>query len=803
MKWSRFLGLSFIVFFLLGTSYYVLQGPKNVRNPAAKLASYSAIEVASSAAAAAQVASPSLAASPSTPLAYPTAVPSLVSPPAPSSATRTPTSFPNSLFSWIESSRRAAPGSSPIATGTPYDSAAAAAAAAGAGAAADAAVNVPTYNVVSEPTIIETRVASSAVANPAPSASAASSAAATAATAAAAPAVPASATTAAPAATTAAPGEYFPSPLPPLPTPPATQRSEAIESQIKTLGVPLTPSYPPGFVPPEGSGLIPAPADWVQRRQKADPFPAFFPPAPTPRATPAPGSPAAYAVRATTPGAAGAKAFDPLPPAPTPANAEVARMRAAVVAEAKHAWDGYASLCFGQDEVIPGTKKCKNWMGAALQIIDALSTLHLMGLKEEYKAGRDWVANNLRFDKYHPQVSFFETTIRIVGGLLSAYDMTGDIMLLDKCVDVGNRLTMAWQNPALPLPSSLVSLITGSNSLHSWSSSLILSEIGTVQMEYFTLSALSGDPSFHSLADAVVTALRDSKLSTPGLYPLNIAYQAPLRYTTSQVTLGGLSDSYYEYLLKMWILSGRTNDRYRDMYAESADALVRHLFVEVAGIGFVAEHPARGSPGHMEHLSCFSGGMFALGLYSNAITDPAARARQLYAAKKITEGCVLSYLAMGSGVGPESFTVNNKTGVVPRESVYHLRPEAIESVFYLWRLTKEQKYRDWGWKMFENVRAACRHDVGYVGLSNVQTGTKSSSMETFLLAETLKYFFLLFSDDNALDLDTWVFNTEAHPVRSRPWVMAEDPKAFIEANKARRGNVEYKGPHTFTFPPLR
>jgi len=590
-----------------------------------------------------------------------------------------------------------------------------------------------------------------------------------------------------------------------VPVPPSLPpRSDLLSNQVARLGVPETYTYRTDFTPPANLTMFPLPAGWTQPRARADPFPKWFAPAPAPRALPAAGSAGAYGVTSAAPGAAAARVFAPLAVAPAPADPSAAERRAAVVAEAKFAWESYAAKCFGKDELIPTTGGCKDWMGAALQIIDALSTLHLMGLHAEFKAGRDWVAANLRFDRYTPQVSFFETTIRIVGGLLSAYDMTGDVMFLDKCVDIGYRLTAAWNIPGLPMPKALVSLINGATSQHSWSPSLILSEIGTVQMEYFTLTALTGDNSFHSLADAVFTELRKSAPPTPGLYPLNVRASAPMSYQGNRVTLGGLSDSFYEYLLKMWVLTGRTQDKYRDMYVESADALIKHLYMEAGGVGFVTEHPPRGAGDResMEHLACFAGGMFAYGVHTNAVTDPAMRARHMHAARKITEGCVLSYLATETGVGAENFFVSNTSGISTRDGQYHLRPETVESVFYLWRVTKEQKYRDWGYRIFEAVKRSCRIEGGYVGLSSVDRNTKGNAMETFLLAETFKYLFLLFSDDAALDIDTWVLNTEAHPVRARPWVQSEDPAPHMAAVAARHGNAKYVGPHQFTFSPL-
>ncbi|KHG28567.1 Mannosyl-oligosaccharide 1,2-alpha-mannosidase MNS1 -like protein [Gossypium arboreum] len=94
-----------------------------------------------------------------------------------------------------------------------------------------------------------------------------------------------------------------------------------------------------------------------------------------------------------------------------------------------------------------------------------------------------------------------------------------------------------------------------------------------------------------------------------------------------------------------------------------------------------------------------------------------------------------------------------------------LRPETVESLFYLWRLTGNKTYQEWGWNIFQAFEKNSRIESGYVGLKDVNTGIKDNKMQSFFLAETLKYLYLLFSPPTVIPLDEWVFNTEAHPLR--------------------------------------
>jgi mannosidase alpha-like ER degradation enhancer 2 len=99
---------------------------------------------------------------------------------------------------------------------------------------------------------------------------------------------------------------------------------------------------------------------------------------------------------------------------------------------------------------------------------------------------------------------------------------------------------------------------------------------------------------------------------------------------------------------------------------------------------------------------------------------------------------------------------------------YHLRPEIIESTYYLHHYTGEGEYRQMGEAMFNDFVKYCRVDSGYAALQNVVTKEKRDEMESFALAETFKYFYLLFAPPDTLDFDKVVFNTEAHPLR-RTW----------------------------------
>jgi len=144
-------------------------------------------------------------------------------------------------------------------------------------------------------------------------------------------------------------------------------------------------------------------------------------------------------------------------------------------------------------------------------------------------------------------------------------------------------------------------------------------------------------------------------------------------------------------------------------------------------------------------------------------------------AKELMTTCYHMYNTTTTGLSPEIVyfneglyeNVNSDIVIQPRDAHNILRPETVESPFYLFRLTGDRMYQEWGWNIFVAFEEHCRVDHGgYSGLVDVMSPTSEriNKMESFFLGETLKYLYLLFAPENALSLDDYVFNTEAHPL---------------------------------------
>eukprot|EP00736_Rhodelphis_marinus_P009461 Rmarinus@m.15161 len=443
--------------------------------------------------------------------------------------------------------------------------------------------------------------------------------------------------------------------------------------------------------------------------------------------------------------------------------------RDAVKEAMHHAFSGYAQYAFGKDEVRPLSNTAGNdFGGLGASIVDALDTLYIMDMKDEFERCRDWVARELTFDK-DVSVSFFETTIRYLGGLLATFELTEDSVFLDKAVDLGDRLLGAFSTGS-GLPLCDVNLRTGRGSCPSWSGgSVTFAETATVQMEFRKLTELTGDDRYWHASAAVIDKLRQIG-PADGLYGMFLNYNSG-KVANPHVTFGARGDSAYEYFLKVWLQSGKNEDTFESMYRRSMDGMTTQLLQRSApsGLPYIAERARNGNLVHkMDHLVCFVPGMLALG-YSNGVMASSAGVDFLDLAEGMAETCYELYRRQKTGLAPEivKFRPGQDFGIDAGDRHNLLRPETVESLFVLYRLTGKQRYRDWGWDIFEAFNTHARHTTAFTSLDDVTVlpPRRRDRMESYFLAETLKYLYLLFCDESVIPLDKYVFNTEAHPFR--------------------------------------
>lgn len=432
-------------------------------------------------------------------------------------------------------------------------------------------------------------------------------------------------------------------------------------------------------------------------------------------------------------------------------------------------WDKYVAFAWGRDELKPLSRTgSDNWGGMGVTLVDSLDTLWIMGMKEEFEAAKEWVRNELTFSNAG-SVSVFETTIRELGGLLSAYDLSGDKIFLDKAVELGRMLAPAFNSPT-GIAHGMVNLHTGEPT-QGWSgSAAILSEFGTLQLEFRNLAAASNDPELEQKAMRAIQ-LMNTKRPNFGLFPIKVDIGSG-GWAESHVTFGALGDSFYEYLLKVWIQGGKKEAWLRDMYDRAIDGVV-HILLKAAdpsGLAFLSDWTGRSNIRKMDHLVCFMPGTMALGAYTDprGLESPRAK-RDLAVAKALMYTCREMYHRMKSGISPEyvEFPEGRDMVVGTTAPFYLLRPETAESLFILNQLTGDPIYREWAWEIFSAIEKHCRIVDGYGALRDVNNPQEGvdDRMESFFLAETMKYLYLAQDPDTRILLSKYVFNTEAHPTR--------------------------------------
>lgn len=422
-----------------------------------------------------------------------------------------------------------------------------------------------------------------------------------------------------------------------------------------------------------------------------------------------------------------------------------AAQAARVKQEFLHAWDDYVKYAWGHDALRPLSKTPNNWYGPSLLMtpVDALDTLVLMGLKDQADKDRELIDTKLDFNR-DIYVKNFEITIRLLGGLLSGYELTHDKRLLELAHDLGNRLLPAFDSPT-GLPYQFVNLRTGKTKGKVSNPA----ETGTLILEFGTLSKLTGDPRYFDKAKRALTETFKRR-SGIGLVGDGIDVETGKWTSTDSHVSGGI-DSYYEYLWKCSVLFG--DDDCRSMWETSIAAVDKYLPEEVDG---------RLWYGHadMDTGKRTATEYGALDAYFPAVL---AFSGDLPRAKRLQDSGY--YMWDLNHMEPEVF--NYLSGNVEYPG-YALRPEIVESTYYLWHYTHDPVYQAHARSMFADFVKYCRNGVGYAALKSVVTKEKRDAMESFVFAETFKYYYLIFAPAATLDFDSVVFNTEAHPLQRQP-----------------------------------
>ena len=458
--------------------------------------------------------------------------------------------------------------------------------------------------------------------------------------------------------------------------------------------------------------------------------------------------------------------------------------------------------------------------GWAASLVDALDTLWIMGMKGEFDEAVKAVKDIDFTTTEEENLNVFETTIRYLGGFLAAYDLSygkGKYdVLLEKAVELGDFMYCAFDTPnRMPVTRwEWGRAMEGEDQVAS--AGAIVAEVGSLSLEFTRLSQLTGDPKYYDAVTRIMEEFQKSQMSTkiPGLWPLMVSAKT-LSFNGDGFTLGGMADSLFEYLPKQHMLLGGHETMYEEMYKHVITASMNHMFfrpmlpdnadVLFPGSATASDTGSVHSRPDGQHLSCYAGGMVGIG--SKLFDNP----DQLSTARKLVDGCIWAYEHSPNGIMPESFTMipckkNSECtwdeekwqkevllaqrfkGMDEKEDLsqmttdeekvqhvmkaqrlragfadindrrYILRPEAIESVFIHYRLTGDADLPDKAWRMFEAIENVTRTEIANSAVQDVTADepVKDDRMESFWMAETLKYFYLIFAEPDVVSLDDYV-----------------------------------------------
>jgi mannosyl-oligosaccharide alpha-1,2-mannosidase len=313
-----------------------------------------------------------------------------------------------------------------------------------------------------------------------------------------------------------------------------------------------------------------------------------------------------------------------------------------------------------------------------------------------------------------------------------------------------------------------------------------LATVGTLILEWVRLADLSGNATYATLVEKAEShLLHPSPASSepfPGLLGMDIDPLTGLFQDAVGGWVGG-ADSFYEYLIKMWIYDPSRYAELKERWIVAAESTIANLTSHPSSrpdLTFVALFNGTRLLLRSQHLACFDGGNFILA--GQVLGVP----KYIDYGLQLVDGCRATYTSTKTHIGPEQFSWDvsklpanqtafyNASGFYITDASYSLRPEVIESYYYAFRATRDPKYQDWAWDAFVAINKTTRVGSGYSSIEDVNVvggGNWTDFQESFWFAEVLKYSYLIQTEGTEEwqvgdgGRDGWVFNTEAHPVR--------------------------------------
>jgi mannosyl-oligosaccharide alpha-1,2-mannosidase len=415
--------------------------------------------------------------------------------------------------------------------------------------------------------------------------------------------------------------------------------------------------------------------------------------------------------------------------------------------EMRWAWHQYREHAWGKDQIKPVSGGYESFPlkdhHLGLTIVEALDTLWVMGLGEEFGDGVEWVKRNLDFD-VDGEVSVFETSIRLVGGLLSGWHASGEPALLEKARDCADRLLPSFDASPIGIPHRFINLRTGAVR----GTETNPAETGTFLPEFGFLSRATGDDRYRSLAKRALVSMFERR-SKIGLLADSIDC-ATGEWKSRRATIGPPSDSYYEYLWDGWDLLGDRDCL--EMYQTCTSAILEHQKRTKGGqLWFVDVDFETGQAinWNQDELASFYGGLLAQG---GASGEGASYTRSWAKVQK------------RFGVLPEEYDAASGRVLSTTNS---LRPELADAAFNLWLLDGREEWRHLARDHYLAMKKWNKARYGYATLADVTASPKiqADHCPGYWWSEQMKYYYLMFAEPQRVDRSRLYLSTEGNILR--------------------------------------
>jgi len=430
-----------------------------------------------------------------------------------------------------------------------------------------------------------------------------------------------------------------------------------------------------------------------------------------------------------------------------------------------HAYTSYMTYAYPADELMPiacvgrvrGKTPSRGDLDDALgnfslTLIDSLDTLALLGLYEEFEDALKKVQDDVTLDS-DLVVSVFETNIRVLGGLLGGHSTALELQrkrgllkwydgsLLRMAVDLGDRLLPAF-NTSSGIPFSRINL-SNSSSHKPRNRDTCTACAGTMLLEMAALSRFTGNPIYEEKAKLSMDYLWSRRQRSSDLMGTVISVDNG-EWIRKESGVGAGIDSYYEYLLKAYILLG--DETYLNRFNIHYQAIQQYIAQGPLMLDVLMHKPTQQAKHFIDALSAFWPGLQVLKGDINSAVETHELLYQVFNKHKFL---------------PEAFT----TSFDVYWGQYPLRPEFAESTYHLYKATKDPYYLEVGKTIVENLQSHARVSCGFAGIKDIRTFKHEDRMDSYFLAEMFKYLFLLFTPEDTavgVDIEDYIFTTEAH-----------------------------------------